>query len=253
MLRPSTFAAQGAIDLTLFVSCFNESPRVADTLATIREAMKEVGCSYEVIVTDDGSTDDTAGVVERFMHQNPEMPISLHRNARNFGLARSFVDAAFVGKGRYFRMVWGDNVEPKETLVAILKQMGEADVIIPYYPVVPGRGPLRMVLSRAYTALVNIVSGHALRYYNGSALFVRYDVMRWAPNSAGFTGFLADLITHLLDEGATYKEIAVVGRHVQKEKANTPLTARNVASTLHTLVEVTLRRLRRTLFESRPR
>lgn len=249
MVRPTrTVSEEHAVDVTLFVPCFNESPRITDTLTTVREAMKELACSYEVLVVDDGSTDDSYTVVERFIQQNPELPVTLYRNPRNLGLARSFVDAAFLGRGRFFRMVWGDNVEPKETLLAILGRMGEADIVIPHYPVVPGKGLFRTLLSRTYTALVNTVTGYSLKYYNGSALFLRYDVMRWAPNSAGFTGLLADLITQLLDEGATYEEVAVAGRHLKKEKGNTPLTARNFASTLHTLLDMTLRRLRYELF-----
>lgn len=127
------------LDLTLFVPCLNEEKRVVPTLETVREAMAELGHSYEVIVVDDGSTDRTAEVVEEFCRSNPQMPVRLHRNDRNRGLSRSFVDTAFRGRGRYYRLVCGDNVEPKHSMIKILQQMGKADIIIPYYPSLPGK------------------------------------------------------------------------------------------------------------------
>src|SRR5271168_996123 len=96
-------AASGTIDLTLFVPCLNEERRVVPTLETIRDTLGGYPLSYEVIVVDDGSTDNTAPAVEQFQRDNPEMPITLHRNPRNLGLSRSFVDAAFRGRGTYFR------------------------------------------------------------------------------------------------------------------------------------------------------
>lgn len=238
------------VDLTILVPCLNEESRVVPTLQTIEAAMAELGCSYEVIVVDDGSTDGTSSAVENFVRSNPRMPVRLHRHSRNLGLARTFVDTAFRGRGRFYRLVCGDNVEPKETMVSICRKMGEADVIVPYYPVLPGKSRVRRVISKTYTILVNILSGYSLRYYNGCALYLRYHIMRWAPYNYGF-GFQGDLITRLLDEGATYAEVAVTGYHLTKEKGNTPLNFRNFVSTGHTLFEILLRRIRRVMFESR--
>lgn len=237
------------IDLTILVPCLNEETRVVPTLQTIEAAMAELDCSYEVIVVDDGSSDGTSGVVEGFMKSNPKMPVRLHRHARNLGLARTFVDTAFRGHGEFYRLVCGDNVEPKETMISICRKMGEADIIVPYYPVLPGKSRIRRIISKTYTVLVNLISGYSLRYYNGCALYRRYHIMRWAPYNYGF-GFQSDLITRLLDEGADYVEVAVTGYHFTKESGDTPLNFRNFVSTGHTLFEILLRRVRRAIFES---
>src|SRR5580698_395700 len=99
------------IDLTLFVPCLNEELRVVPTLETIRSALAELDCTYEVIVVDDGSTDRTAEVVAAYCIEHKDMPVYLHKNPKNHGLSRSFVDAAFMGRGRFYRLVCGDNVE----------------------------------------------------------------------------------------------------------------------------------------------
>jgi glycosyltransferase involved in cell wall biosynthesis len=239
----------GGIDVTFFVPCLNEEERVVPTLKTIQDAMREVPYTYEVLVVDDGSTDRTLEVAEGFRKENPDVAVCIHRNPRNLGLSRSFVDAAFRGRGTYYRLVCGDNVEPKDAMTKILGMLGKADIVVPYYPVLPGKSPTRRVVSRTFTVLVDLISGYRLNYYNGCALYRRYHVMRWAPYNYGF-GFQADLITRLLDEGASYVEVPVSGFHLTKERGRSAITLRNFVSTGHTLFEILLRRIRRIVYHS---
>lgn len=239
------------LDLTMFVPCYNEEERITGTLETIKAAMTEVPCTYEVIVVDDGSKDRTCEKVAEFQRQNPGLPVHLRRNPRNLGLARGFVETSFHGRGRYYRLVCGDNVEPKETMVTLLRMMGQADLVLPYYPVLPGKSALRRALSKTFTFLVDLLSGYSIKYYNGCALYRRFHVMRWAPYNYGF-GFQADLITMLLDEGASVVQIPVSGLHYVKEGGRSPLNFRNFVSTGHTLFEIFLRRVQRMLYPPRP-
>ncbi len=237
-----------SLDLTISIPCLNEERFIAATLDTVAAAMRELSLSYEVIVIDDGSTDRTVDVVESYCVEHPDLPVRLHRNGRNRGLNRCYVDGAFLGRGRYYRMVCGDNVEPKETLVAVFRELGKADLIIPYHAPIPDKSLFRRALSGSYTTLVNRLSGYRIRYYNGLPLASRYNVMRWGPYSFGF-GFQAELITRLLDEGATFVEIPVVATHQDKPRSKSPLNWRNFVSVGHTLTEIFLRRVRRQAFK----
>jgi glycosyltransferase involved in cell wall biosynthesis len=240
-------ATDNAVDLTIVIPCLNEEERVGATLETVAAAMFELPYSYEVLVIDDGSTDRTSRVVEEYARQHPDLPIHLHRNPRNRGLTRSYVDAAFLGRGEYYRLVCGDNAEPKETLLAIFNQLGKADMIIPYHLTMGKKPWLRRTLSRAYTKLVNALSGYTMHYYNGCALHLRYNVMRWGPYSFGF-GFQAELMTRLLDEGATFVEIPVHTHHVEKAVHSSAINFKNFLSVGHTLLEIFIRRLRKRVF-----
>ena len=239
---------ENPIDLTIVIPCLNEQDNIAATLDTVLAAMTGLPCTYEILVVDDGSTDGTVSVVNSYSDAHPEFPLRLHRNPTNRGLTRSYVDGAFLGKGKYYRLVCGDNVEPAETLKAVFQQLGKADIIIPYHGEVPGKTPLRRALSQSYTRVVNALSGYNIRYYNGLALHLRYNVMRWGPYSFGF-GFQAELITRLLDDGATYVEILVNAVHLEKKGQNSALNWRNFLSVGHTLIEVLLRRVRRRAFQ----
>ena len=236
------------LDLTIVVPCYNEESKVAGTLDTISSAMGELpGYSYEILVVDDGSTDNTVRVVNEYQASHPDLPIVLRINPKNRGLTRTYVDGAFVGRGRYYRLVCGDNVEPKETLIKVFSHSGQADMVIPYHEHVAGKSSSRLFISRVYTWLVNCLSGYHLRYYNGLALHLRYNVMRWGPYSFGF-GFQAELITRLLDEGASYCEVCVVAMHEEKAGGQSALNLKNMLSVTHTLFEILVRRARKRAF-----
>jgi len=236
-------AQQSEIDLTIFISCYKEQDYIITTIETVRAALAEVGgVSYEIIVIDDCSGDRSADLVEAYIRTHPDERVLLRRNKVNRGLAQNYFDAAFIGKGKYYRLICGDDAEPKDTMVAVFRHIGEADILIPYYVSSEGRSRSRMLLSGAFTFLVNSISGFRLHYYNGLAVHLRYNVMRWHPNTRGF-GFQADILCLLLDQGFSYKEVPV--RTVERKGAGNSraLTFRNLLSVAHTLVDLIFRRI----------
>jgi glycosyltransferase involved in cell wall biosynthesis len=235
-------ARQGELDLTIFVSCYNEQDFIIRTLDNVRAALTEVGSiGYEIVVIDDRSRDRSAELVEEYIGRNPEVPILLRRNRLNRGLAQNYFDAAFIGKGRYYRLICGDDAEPKDTIVAVCRRLGEADMLLPYYVSSEGKSLYRRILSNAYTTLVNAISGYRLQYYNGLAVHLRYNVMRWHPNTRGF-GFQADIVCMLLDQGFSYLEVPV--KTVERKGAGSEaLTFSNMLSVAHTLLDIIVRRV----------
>jgi len=228
-----------AIDLTLFVACYNEEAHIQQTLDVLQDTMSELQLSFEVIVIDDASRDRSVERIKEYQHRHPTFPLTLVENPKNRGLARNFAEGAFLGRGRYYKLICGDNVEPKDRLLSVFRHIGTADVIVPYHHRTEGRGKFRLLLSNTYTNLINLLSGHSLRYYNGCGVYRRVDVMRWHSRSSGF-GFQAELLVRLLDEGASYIETPVVGLERQGG-ASTALKLRNWLSVGRTLLGILCR------------
>jgi len=233
---------EAPLDLTIFISCYNEETYIAGTIETVRAALKDVGgISYEIIIIDDCSTDRSPDIVQEYIGTHPDERILLRRNKVNRGLAQNYFDAAFIGKGKYYRLICGDDAEPKDTMVSVFREIGQADMLIPYYVTSEGKSLYRRMLSRAYTSLVNAISGFRLHYYNGLPVHLRYNVMRWHPNTRGF-GFQADIICMLLDQGFTYREVAV--KTVERKGGESQaLTFKNMLSVTHTIIDIILRRI----------
>lgn len=233
--------ADTPLDLTCFVSCYNEASSVAATIDTICSAATEVGLSFEIIVIDDCSKDSSREVVRSYIAAHPEYNIVLVANRTNKGLAQNYLDGAFLGRGKYYRLICGDSPEPKETIVTIFKAIGEADCLVPYHVSVPGRSLNRRLISKAYTFIINAITGNKIHYYNGLAVHLRHNVMRWHTNTRGF-GFQAEILCLLIDLGFTHKEIPVHAHELRQGKSNA-LKLSNFLSVAHTIVEIANRRL----------
>jgi glycosyltransferase involved in cell wall biosynthesis len=238
-ITPETFDRS----ITIFVACYNEAANIVTSLDTAVAALQQVGYAWEIIVIDDASRDDSVAIVRRYIAEHPAVPVSLVVREQNQGLAQNYIDGAFLGHGKYYKLVCGDDAEPKETIVKILRLMGTADMVLPYYEEIRGRKRGRRIVSRTYTTLVNLISGYRLRYYNGVGIHVRYNVMRWHTNYHGFS-FQADMVTRLLDQGASYVEVPAYStdRTAGSSKA---LTLSNFLSVTHFLMDLTIRRVGR--------
>ena len=61
------------IELSVVIPAYNESGRIENTLERIRKYLARKGESFEVIVVDDGSMDDTVIRVQRIAEKFPEL------------------------------------------------------------------------------------------------------------------------------------------------------------------------------------
>jgi len=228
-------------DITFFVSCYNERDFIVATLETVRRATTQLGLTYDIVIIDDASRDGSPELIKQYITEHPDSNIVFRQNAVNKGWAQNYVDSTFIGKGRYHRAICGDNSEMEATLRAVLRPLGEADIIIPYYVEVRDKRLSRSVVSSIYNFLVNLLSGNSLRYYNGLPVHRRYNVMRWHSDTRGF-GFQADILCLLLGQGATYKEVALSAVE-QRPGVSTALSCKNLLSVAHTLSDILLRRI----------
>jgi glycosyltransferase involved in cell wall biosynthesis len=68
---------------SIVIPAFNEAGRIPATLKSVVECVRQQGWSAEVVVVDDGSTDQTAQVVRAFAAGAPE--VRLLQNSCNKG------------------------------------------------------------------------------------------------------------------------------------------------------------------------
>ena len=236
------------VDITFFVPCRNEENNIIAAIENIIAAVSDFNYSFEILVFDDNSADNSVGLIESYMKKHPDVDIALKKNEVSLGFGHNFIEGAFQGKGKYYKIVAGKNDETKDSIKAILKELGTVDVVIPYFTDDP-RGFFRRNLSGLFTHIVSFLSGYSLKYYNSSALHLRSNVMRWCPRSSG-NGFHAELLTLLLNAGATYKEvpIKVVARENRSSKVFSFL---NFLSVTHSLINIFIYRIRKILYRAK--
>ncbi len=235
------------LDITIFVPCRNEEKNIGRALQEIKTTMAIYDYSYEVIVIDDASRDNSPQVVKQFIKDNPEVNLTFKQNERPLGVSYNFSDAALLGRGKYFRMIGGHFQDRAEAMKNVFDHLGKADIILTYiYP--DYRKPVRRFTSRTYTKLVNLISGYKVAHYHGTPLHRRIDILRW--HSYRSVGFYADITTRLLDEGVTYIEVPTLA--IERETGKSlALRWRNVISLLVGFADMFMRRLSKDRIPSR--
>ena len=73
--------------LSLFFPTFNEEQNIQSQLNHALEVAPSVAKLYELIVIDDGSTDQTAAIVQKMMVNHPQIKLISHPKNRGYGAA----------------------------------------------------------------------------------------------------------------------------------------------------------------------
>jgi len=72
------------LSVSAFFPCYNDGGTIARVVILANKALQEVVDDYEIIVVDDGSTDQSVGVLEELLRSN-SVPLRLVRHPRNRG------------------------------------------------------------------------------------------------------------------------------------------------------------------------
>jgi polyisoprenyl-phosphate glycosyltransferase len=84
-VRPS---GPNTLDVTIVLPCYNEQDHVLAEIERITQAMDGTEFSYELLVIDDKSTDDTLRVLQDALHRFPNMRLMPFRRNGGSGTAR---------------------------------------------------------------------------------------------------------------------------------------------------------------------
>jgi dolichyl-phosphate beta-glucosyltransferase len=114
--------------LSVIIPAYNESERLPDTLALVRDYLEKKDFSYEVLVVDDGSKDNTVAVAEEFQSRFPALKII--KNAENKGKGGVVRQGLLAATGEYRLFMDADHSTPITEVEKFLPYFGKADVII---------------------------------------------------------------------------------------------------------------------------
>ena len=236
---------ENLVEVSFFIPCLNEEDSIIFTLNKVVSIARDLNITFELLVYNDGSIDKTKEIVENYIINHPGVLIKTVNRTERKGLGYNYVDGAFLGLGKYYMMICGDNSETEESIREILKRKGTADIIIPYFGHLDSRSFLRRNLSKLFTGIVNFLSGHKINYYNGVVLHLRKNVMRWHPMSIGFA-YQAELLTIMLDENKSCTQV-LISNNDREKGFSRAFYFLNFLSVAHSLLQILFRRVRRAI------
>jgi dolichyl-phosphate beta-glucosyltransferase len=147
--------------ISVVVPAFNERERIPATLARLREYLDGAGEEYEVIVADDGSSDDTVAFVESAAQNWPQLTVlALGRNQGKGAAVRAGMLGA---RGEHRLFTDADLSTPIEELPRLRARLAGACQVAIGSRAVPGstidvhQPGRREMMGRTYNRLVQLV------------------------------------------------------------------------------------------------
>jgi dolichyl-phosphate beta-glucosyltransferase len=97
--------------LSVVIPAYNEAARIGPTLATIRSYVEQQGIDAEILVVDDGSTDDTRDVAAQFLLDQPGRVLeNVENRGKGYAVRKGIREAA----GRWVLITDADLSTPIE-------------------------------------------------------------------------------------------------------------------------------------------
>jgi glycosyltransferase involved in cell wall biosynthesis len=221
--------------VSFVIPSMNEADNVENVVREIAvacAAVQNLVESVQLVLVNDGSTDNTGEVIERIAARHPNA-LCVH-HPKNLGFGAAYKSGVLAASNNYVFMVPGENSVPAESMIAVLSSLGKAEMLITYplNPVV--RKKVRQLLSIGFQRLTKWIFAQDIHYYNGPNLYQRAHVLSALPKTNGHA-YQLEMILKLLSVRRTYVQIGinVRSRPIGKSKALLP---KNVARVIWVLM-----------------
>lgn len=155
--------------LVVVVPCYNEGSNIERTIDAIREVADRLPLDVDVLLIDDGSTDDTKDKIAELCDR---YGYAAMYNPRNRGVGWSLLEAyKRVDPESWVTIMPGDNEIEFASIEKFVALREDFDIILGYLqnPVIRPLG--RRIFSLAYMRTVHLLYGFPFRYLNGMKLF----------------------------------------------------------------------------------
>ena len=111
--------------VTIIALCYNHSEFVIEALDSISN---QSGTEYEIIITDDGSSDDSVGKIKSWKNSHKsQKDIKLILNEINLGLCRTLNNAIEKAQGEWIKPISCDDILEDDYLKTILPLLNKGD------------------------------------------------------------------------------------------------------------------------------
>lgn len=147
------------MDLSIIVPCYNEEACIDAFYENLKNTLKGKKISYEVVMVDDGSTDDTSKKVKEIMKNDKK--IKLISFSRNFGKESAMHAGLSLATGQNFAIIDADLQQQPSVMLQMYDKLidnPEYDVIAAYRESRNGEPALKVTLTSIFYKVINRIS-----------------------------------------------------------------------------------------------
>jgi glycosyltransferase involved in cell wall biosynthesis len=198
--------APALAQLSIILPCFNEAPNVAAAVADAQRAAALHAQNHEVIVVDDGSSDQTGAIAARLAAADDRVRVVTHEHNRGYGAAvRSGLAAS---RGDWVLLTDGDRQFDLLELERLVGLTDRCDLIAGYR--VLRADPIhRRLAARAWNIVTRRSFGVAVRDVDCAFKLMRGDAVRSLPLQSDGAMISTELVVRAQQAGWVIAEVGV--------------------------------------------
>ena len=148
-------------ELSVVIPFYDEEDNVEPLLFELRDALRALGRSYELLLVDDGSRDGTAGCLEKATADWPESRVLLL--ARNSGQASALLCGLHAARGAILATLDGDGQNDPADLAKVVAAIDGGADLAAGVRAHRNDSPLRLAMSRIANRVRARILGDGLR------------------------------------------------------------------------------------------
>ncbi len=199
------------VDLSVVVPCFNEALNIPELSQRVLKMFDTGVLRGELVLVDDGSSDDTAQVIRQHSQLDPRVVGVFHRVNR--GMAGAWRSGVNTARGAHVAIIDADLQYQPEDVLRLYRSLMDSsvDVVQGWRSSVGRERGARYNLSRGFNTILNTAFGMSLRDNKSGfvccAREVIQDLLTYKGNYAYWQAFIM-VAAHT--KGYSYKEIEAV-------------------------------------------
>jgi glycosyltransferase involved in cell wall biosynthesis len=214
--------------LSVVLPAYDEEPNLPSLLERALEVLSGVAADWEVIVVDDGSRDDTAGVVAPFVDAHHPR-VRLLRHPRNLGYGAALRSGFRAARGDLVFYTDADHQFDLGELAWFVPALGAADVLVGFR-VYRYDSVLRCLLAWGYNRLVGVLFRVRVRDVDCAYKLFRRDALERIEIEAADFFVDTELVAKARRLGCAIAERGV--RHYPRAAGRTTVRPSDIPRTL---------------------
>jgi phenylacetate-CoA ligase len=198
-------------ELSVIAPCYNESLNIHELIERMQNVMSKKSITGEIILVNDGSTDDTGEVIERLAEKYENLKVVHH--AKNKGIAAAWKTGLSASTGEYVCVIDSDLQYQPEDIWRLNREikLTNIDVVQGYRSNIGRQTDYRYFLSLGFNRILNWFFGMHMRdIKSGFVLCKReilHDILQHRYHYYYFQSFIAIAAK---EKGYTIREIEVL-------------------------------------------
>jgi len=196
--------------VTVVIPCYNEEIIIERSYRRVKAVLERVSPEHEIIIANDGSTDDSAAILERIAGADPAFALIDYRPNRGMGYAcRQMYRRA--SKDVVIQMDADLAMDPEDTVEAFVEELRSVDCVVgSRYMGLRADYPLRRrIASLGYRLLNRTLFSFSLRDTQSGFFGIRRPVLQGLDLRSNGFEIHVEMFAQLERAGRTIREIPV--------------------------------------------